>query len=42
MEKLTDLFGLFASGLGVGVILSCFFALFGFFIALFKRIMTAD
>lgn len=42
MEKLSDLFGFFASGIGVGVLLSSFFALVGFFVALFKRVMSAE
>ena len=42
MEKLTDIFGLFASGIGIGVLLSCLFALIGVFVGLFKRIMTCD
>lgn len=42
MESLTNLFGLFGAGIGVGVILSCFFAFVGLFIAMFKRIFTAS
>ena len=42
MEKLSDLFALFGAGLGVGIILSCFFALVGFFVALFKRLFTCE
>lgn len=42
MANLADLFGLFGSGLGVGVILSFFFAIFGIGISSLIRIFTAE
>lgn len=40
MVALKDLFGLFAQGLGLGVIISAFFFFFGSFIAFFVRILS--
>lgn len=40
MDSLTDLFGLFGSGLGIGVLLSAFFFFFGSFLAFFTRLLS--
>lgn len=42
MIELSDLFGLFALGIGTGTLLSAFYGLLGSFVAFCVRIVSAD